>query len=135
MKLLPALSPSAEVRQIRQYSNLAFILATEIVNRLSKVPFTEFVKTRIFDKLGMRNSTFTPGKNRVMGSVQDIGMREAGKAYRNRDKGGSTSGVGRGGWTGETRFYRWDLPETSAYTNNAGAGGIWTTGPDMVRLT
>lgn len=95
---------SAELRQIRQYSNIAYIVASEVVTRLSASPFTAFVESRIFAELGMDSSTYRPHEGRVMGSVH-------GSANR-------------------TQFYRWNLHEHQE--NNAGAGGIWSTAEDMV---
>jgi CubicO group peptidase (beta-lactamase class C family) len=105
MKQLPSLPFSAELRQVRQYSNMAYIIASEVVTRLSGMPFTTFVQSRILTVLGMEATTYEPDETRVMGSVQ--------------------------GSDHCTQFYDWDLKLHQV--NNAGMGGIWTTGHDMVR--
>ena len=42
------------------YSDINFLLLAEIVARVSKQPFDEFVKTQIFAPLGMRETMFKP---------------------------------------------------------------------------
>ncbi|HKW01095.1 MAG TPA: exo-beta-N-acetylmuramidase NamZ domain-containing protein [Vicinamibacterales bacterium] len=42
------------------YSDINFLLLAEIVARVSKQPFDEFVKTQIFGPLGMRETMFKP---------------------------------------------------------------------------
>ena len=43
-----------------KYSNLAFALLGEVVARLAGVPYTEHVRTAIFEPLGMTDSTYEP---------------------------------------------------------------------------
>jgi uncharacterized protein YbbC (DUF1343 family)/CubicO group peptidase (beta-lactamase class C family) len=43
------------------YSDINFFLLAEIVARVSKQPFNEYVASRIFKPLGMRETTFVPG--------------------------------------------------------------------------
>jgi uncharacterized protein YbbC (DUF1343 family)/CubicO group peptidase (beta-lactamase class C family) len=42
------------------YSDINFFLLADIVQRVSKVPFEEFVQQRIFRPLGMRDTSFKP---------------------------------------------------------------------------
>ena len=41
-----------------EYSNANYVLLTEIVERVSAIPFSTFAKERIFDPLGMRDTFF-----------------------------------------------------------------------------
>jgi CubicO group peptidase (beta-lactamase class C family) len=102
---------------------LNYIIASEIVTRVSGVPFIDFATNRIFKKLGMGRTTFEllPQDKRVVGSVQEVDVRAAGRAWNKQNEEG---------WKGVTRYYKWDLPE--GFSNNAAAGGIWTTCEDMV---
>jgi uncharacterized protein YbbC (DUF1343 family)/CubicO group peptidase (beta-lactamase class C family) len=43
------------------YSDINFILLGEIVRKVSGMPLDRFVRARIFDPLGMRETTFLPG--------------------------------------------------------------------------
>ena len=132
VRLVAHLDLSAEFREIRQYSNISYIIASEIITRLSKIPFIEFIKTRIFDKIGMDHSTYqirqVDCSKRVQGFVQDdIDMIEARKAWATRTSKGT---VIPKECTGIARAYEWDINEK--FTNNGGAGGIWSSGNDMV---
>ena len=40
------------------YSNSGYVLLTEIVARTSKMPFSEFARTRLFEPLGMKATTY-----------------------------------------------------------------------------
>jgi len=42
------------------YSDINFFLLAEIVSRIAGVPFDEFVRTRLFEPLGMRDTMFRP---------------------------------------------------------------------------
>ena len=42
------------------YSDINYILLGDIVRRVSGVPLDEFAKTKIFEPLGMKDTTFTP---------------------------------------------------------------------------
>ncbi|MEO5859671.1 MAG: serine hydrolase domain-containing protein [Pyrinomonadaceae bacterium] len=40
------------------YSNSGYVLLPEIVTRVSKIPFSEFVQKRVFDPAGMKSTTY-----------------------------------------------------------------------------
>jgi CubicO group peptidase (beta-lactamase class C family) len=56
------LKPSSSFRSRYDYDNLLYIVAGEVVERVSGVPFTEFVETRLFQPLGMDNCVATPSR-------------------------------------------------------------------------
>ncbi len=47
------------VRSAYQYNNIMLMAAGEVVASAAKMPWNDFVKTRIFDPLGMRNSVIS----------------------------------------------------------------------------
>ena len=53
------------------YSNLAFALLGIVVERASGVPYTEYVRTRILDPLGLRRITFEPEQPAAVGYLVD----------------------------------------------------------------
>lgn len=87
------------------YNNTGFILMGEVVERVSGMPFPEFIKTRIFWPLGMDDTR--------MKYVQGEIIPGASRGYVPAEDGG---------WRGVR-----DLAAS------AGAGGIYTTFPDMTR--
>jgi CubicO group peptidase (beta-lactamase class C family) len=58
IRRLAHLRPSAGIRQVMQYNNMHYWVIGEIVARLSKIPFHEYVKTHILDPVGMVSTTF-----------------------------------------------------------------------------
>jgi len=53
------------------YSNLAFALLGIVVERASEVPYTEYVRTRILEPLGLRRITFEPEQPAAVGYLVD----------------------------------------------------------------
>ena len=53
------------------YSNLAFALLGIVVERASGVPYTEYVRTRILEPLGLRRITFEPEQPAAVGYLVD----------------------------------------------------------------
>jgi CubicO group peptidase (beta-lactamase class C family) len=58
------------------YSNSGYVLLTEIVARISKMPFADFVRQRLFEPLGMRSTTYLVNmtdvvKERALGYEKD----------------------------------------------------------------
>jgi len=51
--------PTAKLREKFQYQNLMYTAAGEIVSKVQKMPWENFVVERIFKPLGMNNSTMT----------------------------------------------------------------------------
>ncbi|RDB27566.1 hypothetical protein Hypma_003858 [Hypsizygus marmoreus] len=70
MKYLP---PSAEFRDVWQYSNTMYILLSSLPKLLlpSRTPFTRYVKEHIFDPLGMSATTYSYIKANASGLLAD----------------------------------------------------------------
>ena len=87
------------------YNNSAFILAAEIVERISGMPFPEFMKENVFEPLGMRSTmvrtdpeTIIPGASQGY-RLDSTGYKEAGDLY---------AAYGAGGiYTTPADFARW----------------------------
>jgi CubicO group peptidase (beta-lactamase class C family) len=132
--MLVQLPSSAEIRQVRQYSNILYIVASHVVTTLSGMPFTDFVTTRIFDRLGMKDTTFditraTQSGKRVYSFVRTgVGERKAENAW-NTYKSSEDSDIPLD-CLGNPTCYEW-APGFDI-VHHAGAGGIWTTAADMV---
>jgi CubicO group peptidase (beta-lactamase class C family) len=59
------LRPSTEFRQSWQYNNIAYLVASTLPEHIYGIPFETFVQERIFDPLGMTETTYTvPRENR-----------------------------------------------------------------------
>lgn len=56
---LQYLKPSKDFRVVFQYQNLMFMTAGYLVGQTAGVPWEKFVKTKIFDPLGMNDSNFS----------------------------------------------------------------------------
>ncbi|CAL1697760.1 unnamed protein product [Somion occarium] len=53
------LRPAFELRQRWSYNNLMYMLGSHLVSKYSGMPYTEYIKTRIFDPLNMKSTTFS----------------------------------------------------------------------------
>lgn len=74
------------------YSNSGYVLLTEIVARISKTPFAEFMQKRIFDPLGMKSTTYLVDmtevvKNRAL-AYDKVDGRWKLDVYLGNDRGG-----------------------------------------------
>lgn len=69
------LKPSYELREKRVYNNLLYTVAAHIVAKYSGMPFTTFVKKRIFEPLNMITSTFFADEAEEMGISFGEGQR------------------------------------------------------------
>lgn len=59
LKLLYGLKSNVfEAGDKAEYCGSGFLLASEIVSKISRVPFAEFAKSEIFEPLGMKNTVF-----------------------------------------------------------------------------
>ena len=87
------------------YSNSGYVLLTEIVARVSKMPFSEFARTRLFEPIGMKSTVYVDDLRQVI---------------RNRALAYEPQG---GGW-------RMDM----LIDNERGGGGaLFSTASDLVR--
>lgn len=57
IKRLKYLEPESSYREKPAYQNVMYVVASEIVNKVSGMSWDDFVKTRVFDKLKMNNTT------------------------------------------------------------------------------
>ncbi|KZP01123.1 beta-lactamase/transpeptidase-like protein [Calocera viscosa TUFC12733] len=55
---LKYLKPSRGLREESQYNNLMYMAVQTLIADLSGIPYTDFIKTRNFDPIGMTSSTF-----------------------------------------------------------------------------
>lgn len=54
--------PSTEFRRTWQYNNLGYIVASTLPEHIYGIPFETFVKERIFDPLGMTETSYSPAR-------------------------------------------------------------------------
>lgn len=132
------LRTSAEFREIWQYNNMAYATASTFSEVLAGVPFSDYVQTNIWNKLGMNDTYYKIDAARATGRL--VG----GTARKNVDvKTCFDTLIGDGKWPGKKHN---KLPEscygdvvdigwfTSNEQINAGAGGVITCAKDMVSL-
>ncbi|KAH8826433.1 beta-lactamase/transpeptidase-like protein [Flagelloscypha sp. PMI_526] len=118
--ILPNLKPSAPFRSAFQYTNIMYTVLGYIPTQLLQVPLSQFVKTKIFDPLGMSDSTYSAQSALASGKL--------------------AKGIGKDGLTlddpyGEKATAR-DLPtfnENSGDDGNAiaGPGGVISNAKDL----
>jgi CubicO group peptidase (beta-lactamase class C family) len=85
------------------YNNTGFVLLAEVIHRVSKTPFDQWMKENVFDPLGMDSTIVRMDPNQiVVNSTQGYSMGEDGNYMAANDLGGA-----------------------------AGAGGIYTTLQDL----
>lgn len=63
------LRPAFELRQRWSYNNQMYMLASHIISTYSGMPFTKFVKTRIFAPANMTSSTYSVAEASVDGRI------------------------------------------------------------------
>ena len=91
------------------YSNSGYVLLPEVVTRVSGMKFSEFLRTRVLEPIGMTHSRYVDDP--------DIVIRNRALAY---EPLGSTSG---GAWRADMRLGK----------ERGGAGALFTTAADLVR--
>lgn len=91
--------PAYSFRSTYAYQNIPFIIAGQIIEKVSGKTWDEFVKTRILQPLKMNETTtsikdFSPGANKTTPHFRDL---ETGKtfpiAWRNLDNGAAAAGI------------------------------------------
>ncbi len=75
------------------YSNSGYVLATILVERISKLSFPEFARTRIFEPLGMKNSSYAMDMKALVKN-RALGYAKAGNTWKmdmllDNDRGGA----------------------------------------------
>ncbi|HEX8735074.1 MAG TPA: serine hydrolase [Pyrinomonadaceae bacterium] len=91
--------PAYSFRSTYAYQNIPFIIAGQIIEKVSGKTWDEFVKTRILQPLAMSETTtsirdFAPDANKTMPHFRDL---ETGKTFairwRNLDNGAAAAGI------------------------------------------
>ncbi|KAE9386331.1 beta-lactamase/transpeptidase-like protein [Gymnopus androsaceus JB14] len=117
------LRPSAEFREIFQYSNPSYTILSYIPEVLLKIPFARYVKEHIFDPLGLNSTTYSGDVASETGNLAD--------------------GFGREGINISKNIFRSGTPRALPYWNMiggedgdviSGAGGVISSAKDMVLL-
>ncbi|MGD0089696.1 MAG: serine hydrolase domain-containing protein [Planctomycetota bacterium] len=99
-----------------QYANAGLNTAGRIIEVVSGMPYEEFLQKRLFDPLGMKDSTFVPSEEQV---------QRLAKSYKpNADKTGLI----------ETPIGQLKYPLTDRQRYPMPAGGLFSTAADMGRF-
>jgi CubicO group peptidase (beta-lactamase class C family) len=98
------------------YSNAGINTVGRIIEVVSGMPFAEFLKTRLFNPLGMKDTTFWPSKNQVA---------RLAKSYRPNDDGTGLE---------ETRITQLHYPLDDPKREPIPAGGLFSSAADLVRF-
>ena len=99
-----------------QYANAGINTAGRIIEVVSGMPYEEFLQKRLFDPLGMKDTTFWPTEEQV---------QRLAKSYKpTKDKTGLE----------ETTVTQLRYPLTDRTRGPMPAGGLFSTAPDMARF-
>lgn len=124
------LQPTAELRQTFQYNNEHYFTLAAIVHALTNVTLDEFVQEHVFDKLGMAASTYNATHARISGrrtdgfvqnGINNALCKEKSTGYRHMHKSCFGRSESIGWWADGDSL------------ENAGAGGVISSGSDIVR--
>jgi len=69
------LRPSSEIRQAFQYNNQHYVALSNIITKLTGIPYIDYVKQHIFDPLGMNSTTYNVTEAKLRGDRTDGYMR------------------------------------------------------------
>jgi CubicO group peptidase (beta-lactamase class C family) len=99
-----------------QYSNAGINTAGRIIEVVSGAPYEDFLQKRLFDPLGMKDTTFRPNEEQ---------LKRLAKAYKpNKDKDGLE----------ETPIGQLKYPLSDALRQPMPAGGLFSTAADVGRF-
>ena len=100
-----------------QYQSMGFLLASEIAQRVTKIPFPKFLEQEVFQPLGMENTALGLGRFDISESPRSQ-VEHAEPLY--------------GGGGEDTTSWDWNSP----YWRNLATpwGGAHSTGPDIARM-
>lgn len=112
-RVMKYLKPANPFRSVWQYSNQMYNVAASLVTRLSGQPFPEFVKSNIFDKVGMTSTSYD-FVGAVQSGLMENGFWRQGESLESPGELRATNG-----------------PPASALGGIAGCGGVITTIEDM----
>lgn len=97
-----------EVGQKHQYSNTAYAMLTQILEKITGKPFREYLKENIFDPIGMDNTlAFEQGINEVPNRAYGYTIEETGIIETDQSKWSAVLGDG-GIYSNLEDFYKWD---------------------------
>ena len=104
-----------------QYSNLGIDIGAVIVEKVTKMPFEEYIKKNIIDPLGMKETTFYPSQQMLAKRIELYKLQKGGKAAvwmknHNSDPSARAPDAGR----------RNKFPSAGA--------GLWTTARDQLKF-
>ncbi len=96
------------------YSDLGYILIGEILTRVCRQPLDQLAQERIFDPVGMKNSSYRP----------DLSLKNKIAATRNCP------------WRGEEKILIGEVHDANAHKLNgvAGHAGLFSNVPDMIKF-
>jgi CubicO group peptidase (beta-lactamase class C family) len=95
------------------YSNAGINTAGRIIEVVSKMPYEQFMHRRLFEPLGMKDTTFRPGEKQ---------LARLAKAYRANEKGAGLV---------ETPITQLSYPLTDPRRQPMPAGGLFSTAADV----
>src|SRR5262249_1112701 len=98
-----------------QYSNAGINTAGRIIEVVSGMPYETFLQKRLFDPLGMKDTTFWPTEEQ---------LKRLAKAYRPKDKSGLE----------ETTITQLQYPLADRNRKPMPAGGLFSTASDVGRF-
>ena len=99
-----------------KYSNLGFEIAARIVEVVSGQSYEDFVKSRILDPLGMKDTTFNPTDEQLDRSIVLYSVSSGATAVRQRENA----------WA--------PLPHNGPTVKVSAAAGLWSTARDQLRF-
>ncbi len=104
-----------EVGEKHQYSNTAYAILTQIIEKITGQPFRDYLKENIFDPAGMENTlAFENGINEVPHRAFGYTVEESGIVETDQSKWSAVLGDG-GIYSSLEDFYKWDQ---ILYTDN-----------------
>ncbi|WVR08320.1 hypothetical protein IAU60_005373 [Kwoniella sp. DSM 27419] len=126
------LRPSTEIRYAYQYSNTHYVILSAVIEKLSGMPFADFIQEHIFGPVGMDRTTYDLNYAKAHGPIVDgFTHQNVSKAqcieYLQSDKASAASGVGP--CLGDTKAMGWWSSE--AWETLKAAGSVITNINDM----
>jgi CubicO group peptidase (beta-lactamase class C family) len=100
----------------QQYSNVGIDIGAAVVERVSGKRWEDFLKERVFQPLGMKNSTFWPTKEQLEKKIEMYTCRKGKPAV----------------WTKQDRAMQRPYSDERVFSS-AGAG-LWTTARDQLKF-
>lgn len=97
-----------DVGEKHQYSNTAYAMLTQILEKITGQPFREYLKENIFDPIAMNNTlAYEQGINEVPNRAYGYTIEETGIVETDQSKWSAVLGDG-GIYSNLEDFYKWD---------------------------